>query len=167
MPNISIILHDIRSTHNVGSILRTCDGFGVQTVYIGGYTPYPLQPNDSRLPHISSKLTKDIAKTALGAEESVYIVVYENILDLIDTLRQSGADILALEQSAGSVFLPDYKAPGKDLALILGREVEGIDPGVLSLCDQTLEIPMRGQKESFNVSVAAGMALYALTNNNA
>jgi len=157
----SLIIHDIRSTYNVGSILRTCDGFGVKKVYIGGISPYPLVPGDTRLPHISAKLTKDIHKTALGAEESVEIVLYSDIFDLINRLNKDGIVIIALEQTPSSVPLSDLmlEAP---FSLILGSEVEGIDPVILKLCSQSVEVPMLGKKESFNVSVATGIALYAL-----
>lgn len=159
----SVIIHDIRSTHNVGSILRTCDGFGINKVYIGGFTPYPCIPNDSRLPHISAKLTKDIAKTALGAEKTITIELYDNLSDLITQLKSSGTQVVALEQSDTSVNLRDFVAPKKDTALLLGREVEGIEQQYLDLCDYVVEIPMLGLKESFNVSVATGIALYSLS----
>jgi 23S rRNA (guanosine2251-2'-O)-methyltransferase len=162
MPQISVIIHDIRSTHNVGSILRTCDGFGISTVYIGGISPYPLVEGDTRLPHISQKLTKDIAKTALGAEASADIVLYDDLVSLLAGLKNSGVSLLALEQSRGSENIHTFDKPTGDIALLLGREVEGIDDQFLKLCDHSLEIPMRGKKESFNVSVAAGIALYAL-----
>jgi len=157
----SLIIHDIRSTYNVGSILRTCDGFGVKKVYIGGISPYPLVPGDTRLPHISAKLTKDIHKTALGAEESVEIVLYSDIFDLINRLNNDGIVIVALEQTPTSVPLGDLMLDAP-FSLILGSEVEGIDPVILKLCSQSVEVPMLGKKESFNVSVAAGIALYAL-----
>jgi 23S rRNA (guanosine2251-2'-O)-methyltransferase len=165
MCKLSVILHDIRSTHNVGSILRTCDGFGVDTIYIGGYTPYPLLAGDTRLPHIAAKLTKDIAKTALGAENTTNIVLYDDLAALIKSLQQGDTQVVALEQSPDSVNIRSYQPTNQDTALLLGREVEGIDSEVLGLCDLTIEIPMLGQKESFNVSVAAAIALYELTNN--
>jgi 23S rRNA (guanosine2251-2'-O)-methyltransferase len=162
MSNTSVIVHDIRSTHNVGSILRTCDGFGVVTVYIGGYTPYPTRPGDTRLPHISTKLTRDIAKTALGAEQTANIILYDDLSDLIHSLQKSDTSVIALEQSTTSANLADFDRADMDIALLLGREVEGIDREILAICDHTVEIPMRGQKESFNVSVAAAIALYEL-----
>ena len=163
MSKLSVVLHDIRSTHNVGAILRTCDGFGINTVYIGGYTPYPLIAGDSRLPHISAKLTKEIAKTALGAEKTVKIVLYPHLAELIQGLKKHNIRVIALEQSSNSVKLNHFKTDGRDMALLLGREVEGIDREMLDLCDHILEIPMHGQKESFNVSVSAGIAMYTLT----
>lgn len=160
MPNIIVIAHNIRSTHNVGSIFRTSEGFGVSSIILSGYSPYPTTTNDTRLPHISDKLTAQIHKTALGAETMVPFV-YQESVDL-DDLKKQGYRIVALEQDARSVSLNKYEAPDK-IALLLGEEVEGITPELLDQCDDIIEIPMFGQKESFNVSVAAGIALYALT----
>lgn len=160
MPEIIIIAHNIRSTHNVGAIFRTAEGLGVQRIILSGYTPYPQLPNDSRLPHIARKLTDQIHKTALGAES---IVPFEYVPQPdIDRLKQAGFQVVALEQSSQSIPLPNYKAPDK-IALILGEEVDGVSSELLAQCDDILEIPMAGRKESFNVSVAAGMALYQLT----
>lgn len=156
-----VIVHNIRSTHNVGAILRTCDGFGVGKVYFGGYSPYPTQAGDTRLPHIRQKLTEQIHKTALGAELSVPNTHYEDIAELIQQLKVDGFQVVALEQTKNSVNLPDFK-PAPKLALLLGEEVEGVAQDLLKLCDAVVEIPMRGSKESFNVSVAAGIALYQL-----
>jgi 23S rRNA (guanosine2251-2'-O)-methyltransferase len=161
MANIVVIAHDIRSTHNVGSLLRTCEGLGVDHVYLTGYTPYPQVPDDPRLPHISRKLTSQIHKTALDAEELVPWTHIEDVAKCMTDLKKEGYIVVALEQAGDSILLPDYHAPEK-VALLLGREVEGIEPTVLALCDQTLEIPMFGNKESFNVVQAAAMALYQL-----
>ena len=161
MPDIIIIAHNIRSTHNVGAIFRTADGFGISKIILSGYTPYPkLDQGDTRLPHIADKLEKQIHKTALGAEKIVPFE-YQDEPNL-DELRLAGFKIVGLEQSPRSVFLNEYQAPEK-VALILGEEVEGIAAELLSQCDDVLEIPMSGTKESFNVSVAAGVAMYALT----
>lgn len=162
--SIVVIAHNIRSTHNVGSILRTCDGFGVDKLCITGYTPYPTQPNDTRLPHLRDKITRQISKTALGAEKTVDIEQCDSPDKIILRYKQLGYTIAALEQSDDSINLPDYKRP-RDIVLLLGEEVYGIIPELQKLCDVTLEIPMFGHKESFNVSVAAGIALYALATN--
>lgn len=161
MPEIIVIAHNIRSTHNVGAIFRSADGFGVSKIILSGYTPYPTLPSsDTRLPHISEKLTKQIHKTALGAEAAVPFE-YQESLNL-KNLKDDGFRVVALEQSTSSVELNKYEAPTK-IALILGEEVEGITPELLAQCDDIVEIPMKGSKESFNVSVAAGIALYALS----
>lgn len=159
MRSIVLIAHDIRSTHNVGSLLRTAEGLGVQHLYFTGYTPYPLAANDTRLPHISAKLTGQIHKTALGAETLVPWSHTEDVRECIAQLKKEGFCVAALEQTAKSIPLPDFQPPDK-LALLLGREVEGIDADILKLCDQGLEIPMFGHKESFNVVQATAMALY-------
>jgi 23S rRNA (guanosine2251-2'-O)-methyltransferase len=161
MRSIVVIAHDMRSTHNVGSLLRTSEGLGVTHVYFTGYTPYPPISEDSRLPHIAAKLGQQIHKTALDAEHLMDWSHAKSIAPLIRKLHADGYTIAALEQSANSQKLPDFHAPDK-IALLLGREVEGIDPNILAQCDLSLEIPMFGQKESFNVVQAAAMALYQL-----
>ena len=159
MPEITVIAHNIRSTHNVGSIFRTAEGFGVKRIILSGYTPYPLVKNDPRLPHISEKITGQIHKTALGAES---MITFEDIEDVRPWLDANTLPLLALEQSDRSVNLQDFSPPA-EYVLLLGEEVHGIEPDLLARCDHILEIPMQGQKESFNVSVATGIALYALT----
>ncbi len=160
MPQIVVIAHNIRSTHNVGSLFRTAEGFGVHKIIFSGYTPYPSIKNDSRLPHIHEKLTAQIHKTALGAE---LLVPFEYQVDPpIEQLRGEGYRIVALEQDATSKKMQHYQPP-RSVALLIGEEVHGIEPALLSQCDDIIEIDMVGTKESFNVSVAAGIALYALT----
>jgi 23S rRNA (guanosine2251-2'-O)-methyltransferase len=138
MRQIVLIAHNLRSTHNVGSLLRTADGLGVTSVYLTGYTPYPLAAGDDRLPYIAQKLHKQIAKTALGAENSV---------------------AWRLEQTPHAVPLTEFKPPDK-LAMIVGREVEGIEPEILQAAGLAVVIPMSGKKESYNVAIAAAIALY-------
>lgn len=159
MPHIVLIAHNLRSTHNVGSLLRTAEGLGVDTVYLTGYTPYPAGERDERLPHLAAKINRQIAKTALGAERLVNWRHEDAIERLLQKLRADRYTLAALEQSPGSRRLPEYRPPER-LAIIVGREVEGLEPEVLQLCDITLEIPMFGRKESFNVVQAAAMALY-------
>ena len=159
MPSITLLLHNIRSTHNVGSIFRTADGFGVKRIILTGYTPYPSNQNDSRLPHIADKLTRQINKTALGATASVPFEYVNNILTWLDI---NTLPLVALEQSNTSMHIRDFSKPD-EFVLVLGEEVEGIHPAILERCDYIVEIPMSGMKESFNVSVATGIALYALT----
>lgn len=166
-----LILHNIRSAHNVGAIFRTADGAGVAKIWLTGYTPSPVdqfkRPNN------------EIKKTALGAEETVAWEKREDILELIITLKKSGINpvrgrgslralaasngvkIWALEQADNSVDYRKAKLTGST-ALIIGNEVEGISQEILDQCDQILEIPMRGQKESLNVAVATGIAIYRL-----
>lgn len=159
MPTITLLLHNIRSTHNVGSIFRTADGLGVKKMILTGYTPYPALPDDTRLPHIRDKITKQINKTALGATASV---PYEQHDNLLSWLKQNTLPLVGLEQSPSSVMVNEFTPPD-EFVLVLGEEVEGIARELLERCDHIVEIPMKGVKESFNVSVAAGIALYALT----
>lgn len=159
MRTVIVIAHNIRSAHNVGSLFRTCDGLGVSKLILSGYTPYPKIVADTRLPHHVTKISDQIHKTALGAENTVPFEYIE--LPPISRYKSSGYTIIGLEQSVGSLPLSSFEAPEK-LVLLLGEERYGITPELIAICDTLIEIPMRGKKESFNVSVAAGIALYAL-----
>jgi len=150
---IILILHNIRSTHNVGSILRTADGAGVSKVYLVGYTPAPTD----KFGRANSK----IAKVALGAEKSVLWEEVKSISSLLKKLKKEDVQIVALEQSEDSVDYREFK-PQWPIALILGEETEGIPKAILKQCDATVEIPMKGDKESLNVSVATGIALFQI-----
>lgn len=161
MSEIVVIAHNIRSTHNIGAIFRTADGFGVQQIILSGYSPYPTVPQDSRLPHIREKLTRDIHKTALGAEATVPFHYAKDVSETCRQLKSQGYRIVGLEQDTRSIMLPDY-APAEKVALLLGEEVHGIEAELRDLCDDLVEIPMHGSKESFNVSVATGITLYHL-----
>jgi tRNA G18 (ribose-2'-O)-methylase SpoU len=160
MAEIIVIAHNIRSTHNVGAIFRTAEGFGIHKIILSGYTPYPILQNDSRLPHIREKLADQIHKTALGAE---LLVPFEYTDEPpLEELKAAGYTIVGLEQDARSTMLQHY-VPGAKIALLIGEEVHGITTELLAQCDDLIEIPMVGKKESFNVSVATGIALYALS----
>lgn len=158
----TLVIHDIRSTHNVGAMLRTAECFGLKTVYISGYSPYPRVQNDERLPHIADKLQAAIAKTSLGAEQNITVIHKETIEEVLQELKSQNYKICALEQHPRAQPI-DAWHPTLPTALIVGREVEGIDASILDRVDEIVEIPMRGLKESFNVSVAAGIALYQAT----
>jgi tRNA G18 (ribose-2'-O)-methylase SpoU len=151
------ILHDVRSVHNVGSIFRTADGAGLEKLYLCGITPTPVDR--------FKKIRPDFAKVALGAEKSVAWEFIENIGTFIKKLKKEGWTILVLEQSKKSI--PYYLATDvfwndrhQKAALVVGNEVGGIPPVILKLADAILEIPMLGEKESLNVSVAFGIAAY-------
>lgn len=159
MTDVVLIAHNLRSSHNVGSLLRTAEGLRVNQVILSGYTPYPLQPADKRLPYLAQKIDKQIAKTALGAEKMINCRYSSELQAVLFKLKDQGYAIVGLEQSKTSLNLVNYQPPAK-VALIVGREVEGLEPEIMTLCDQLLEIPMLGQKESFNVVQAAAMALY-------
>ncbi len=156
MKTLVIILDNIRSTYNVGAILRTCDGLGVEKVFLTGYTPHL----GKGLPHEQMKLEKQLHKTALGAERSVRQEYRESLTDLIDELKSQSYKVFALEQAENSQKLGNFRDFDEKNALILGEEVHGIKNEVLELADEILEIPMCGKKESFNVSVAAGIAMW-------
>lgn len=156
-----MIAHNIRSVHNVGSILRTADGFGTDKVFFTGYTPYPRQDNETRLPHNVDRIDSQISKTALGAEKTVDWEARPNILSLIRELRNKGFAIASLEQNPKSLNLERFKS-NANVALVLGSEVEGTENNILKEVDFILEIPMSGTKESFNVGVSCGIALYHL-----
>lgn len=159
MQEIVVIAHNLRSCHNVGSLLRTAEGLGVRRVYLTGYTPYPISKIDLRMPHLATKIAKQINKTALGAEDLVDWEYNPQIEPVIKHLRDNDYSILALEQTAASSPLPELEVP-KKAAIIIGREVEGIEPAVISMADKCIEIPMKGKKESFNVVQATAMVLY-------
>ena len=164
MNHTILVAVDIRSTHNVGSLLRTCDGLGIDRVYLCGICPYPLikDGKDTRLPHIAKRASDTIHKTALGAEESVDWQHYADTKNCLIELKKQGYWVCALEQTPNSVPLVEYKRP-KKLALIVGTEVTGLPNEIIKLCDDAIEIPMQGKKESFNVSVAAAIALFWIT----
>ena len=161
---IILVLHNIRSTYNVGAILRTAEGLGVSKVVCSGYTPWFKKPG--LLPHLSSKLGRQIHKSALGAEEMLEILWAEDILSYLRALKAEGFQVVGLENNIDreTVALPDLAGRvGGKVVLLLGEEVSGIPLELHSAIDLFAEIPMKGQKESFNVSVAAGIALYALS----
>jgi tRNA G18 (ribose-2'-O)-methylase SpoU len=155
---IVVIAHNIRSLLNVGSILRTAEGFGVAQVYLTGYTPSP----DRGLPHVRTKLARQLHKTALGAENLIKFGDGGEIKTLLGFLRKNDYQIIGLEQDTRAVKLPNHQPPNAKLALLLGEETAGLTAELRELCDQLIEIPMLGRKESFNVSVATGIALYHL-----
>ncbi|HTH72082.1 MAG TPA: TrmH family RNA methyltransferase [Candidatus Pristimantibacillus sp.] len=159
MREIILVAHNLRSTHNVGSLLRTAEGLGVTKVILSGYTPYPMHDEDRRLPHEAGKLGKQINKTALGAEDMVKWEHHAEIIPVLNKLKRDGYAVAALEQTDDAHELHKYHPPQK-IVLVLGREVEGLEPEVLAVCDLALEIPMFGKKESYNVVQAAAMALY-------
>lgn len=147
---LELVLDNVRSVFNVGSIFRSSDGCGVRGLYLCGITPTPAH--------------KAMDKTALGAQASVRWTQHANAQRLARDLVAAGKTLWAIEYCHGSVDLFEA-APGRpeDLVLVLGNEVTGVDPGVLELCSLALHIPMRGAKNSLNVATAMGIAAYALT----
>jgi tRNA G18 (ribose-2'-O)-methylase SpoU len=147
---ITIVLDRIRSGMNVGSIFRTADGFGVEQIYLGGFTPTP--------PH------REITKTAIGATQSVEWKSFSSTSEAIEILKGKAYTILGIEQTDESVSLYNFKwRPCDKLAVVFGNEVEGLDQHILPLLDHAIEIPQFGTKHSFNVSVCAGIVLGELS----
>ena len=163
---IVVVLDNIRSTYNVGAILRTAEGFSVSSVVFSGITP---RVHDvSLLPHLREKLDKQIHKTALGAEDMVEIYSSDDIFSTILEYKKQGWKIMGLENNIQDKRLFSLSDPklrerlGEKILVILGEEVKGISQNLYELIDIFIEIPMSGRKESFNVSVAAGIALFGL-----
>lgn len=165
--NLILVLDNIRSTYNVGAILRTAEGFGVSRVILSGYTP---RVHDTELlPHLRDKLDREIHKTALGAEDMLEIYACGDIITELQKLKNEGYQIVGLENNIensnlynlGDKGLKDKL--GEKVVLILGEEVKGIDNSLYEMIDLFVEIPMKGRKESFNVSVATGIALWGLS----
>lgn len=159
----TVILDDVRSAYNVGAIMRTLDGIGGGTVVCCGITPYPdLGDADDRSPVVISANSKSIAKTALGAERTLTVRHTQDALAAIGDLPD-GTQGIALEQAPGATDLFEYQPPNTgNFALILGSETDGLDAATLAAVDCVLQIPQIGGKESLNISVAAGIALYHL-----
>lgn len=144
-----LVLDNIRSMNNIGSMFRTADGFGVESIALCGITAQP--------PH------RDIHKTALGAEDAVVWQYYNHTVDACKHLQSEGYKLIAVEQVEGSIALQNYHWNKQDkIALIVGNETDGVDQAVLDLCDACIEIPQFGTKHSFNVSVCTGIVLWAL-----
>lgn len=154
--NLTVILDNVRSMHNVGSVFRSSDAFLISSISLCGYTPQP--------PH------RDIHKTALGATETVHWQYYTNTQEAVLAAKQNGCAVWAIEQASGSIPLHQaslqqlLEKSGKGtIALVFGNEVEGVADEVLALCDGCIEIPQFGSKHSLNISVAAGIVLWHVT----
>ncbi len=147
--NITVVLDDIRSLNNIGSVFRTADAFAVERIILCGITACP--------PH------REIQKTALGATESVDWEYEKDILRVIDKLKNDGYRVAAIEQAEQKVWLNEMTYSGEPLAVIFGNEVKGVQQAAVDACDFVLEIPQFGTKHSLNISVAAGVVLWHLT----
>lgn len=153
---LAVLVDNVRSAWNVGSILRTADGFGFGHAYLCGITPTPEQA--------------EVRKTALGAEQFVGWSYHKDAVRLVENLKGAGWQVWALEFAEGALPIQkaedeEHKAGGerRKIVLIVGSEVTGVDPGLLALADQVVYLPMRGQKRSFNVAVAFGAAAFAMS----
>ncbi len=155
MKRYSVWLHNIRSVYNVASIFRTADAAGVEKIYLSGYTPAPVDR--------FGRKRKDFAKVALGAEESIAWEFLPDPFSFMKEARERGVFLIGVEQDARAENLLSYSPPeGREVVLALGEEVAGMTEEQRKLCDVLLEIPMYGKKESLNVSVAFGVAVYCL-----
>ena len=141
------VLENVRSAYNVGSVFRTADAFLIEAIYITGYTAKP--------PH------KEIKKTALGAEETVEWTHFPSAKEAVETLKQDGYKVFAIEQVENSISLEKFDAAGK-IAVIFGNEVSGVEQSTIALCDGTIEIPQLGMKHSLNIATAAGVVLWEI-----
>lgn len=150
---IRLILDNIRSVHNAGSIFRTAETVGIGRVYCCGTTPAPLDR--------FKRKRKDFSKVSLGAEEMLAWEQVENVASLVKQLKKEGFKVIAVEQSPCSVDYKNVALPDKAV-VVLGNEVDGISKEVLDVADIVAEIPMKGKKESLNVSVAAGVVLFRI-----
>ncbi len=146
---VIVVLENIRSMQNVGSVFRTADAFLVEAIYLIGYTPQP--------PH------RDIHKTALGATETVNWKYFAKTSEAITELKANGYKLFGIEQAEGSMLLQDFeKEKEEKIALIFGNEAEGVEQETLLQCDGCIEIPQFGSKHSLNISVAAGVVLWEM-----
>ena len=143
---IVVVMDQIRSMHNVGSVFRTADAFLINGICLCGFTPQP--------PH------RDIHKTALGATETVDWMYYEHTIDAVTALKKQGYKVYAIEQTEGSIPLNQFDKKEELIAFVFGNEVDGVDASVIALCDGVIEIPQWGMKHSLNISVAAAVVLW-------
>lgn len=145
---VIVVLENIRSAYNVGSVFRTCDAFLIDAIYITGYSAKP--------PH------KEIKKTALGAEETVSWKHFINAALAIEDLKKNDYEIYAIEQVEKSIYLNNLNWNGNKIALVFGNEVSGVEQFTISLCNGCIEIPQLGMKHSLNIATAAGVVLWEL-----
>jgi 23S rRNA (guanosine2251-2'-O)-methyltransferase len=148
---VSIILDNVRSQHNIGSVFRTADAFLIEKIYLCGISSTP--PN------------KEIHKTALGATDSVDWEYHENTQTVVEMLKKSGHQVIGIEQAEGNVSLNEFEPPKiQPVALVFGHEVKGVQQGIVDLCDVVIELPQYGTKHSLNISVCAGIVIWDFFN---
>lgn len=145
---VTVILDNIRSLNNIGSVFRTADAFAINKIYLCGYTAQP--------PH------REIQKTALGATDSVTWEHKEHAVDLVNELKANGTAVYAIEQTENSIMLNQFETPTKPIAIVMGNEVQGVQQEVIDACDGVIEIPQVGTKHSLNISVSCGIVLWDL-----
>ena len=153
MPEKAVLLHNVRSAHNVGSIFRTADAAGVTKIFLTGYTPTPVGKFD--------RVQKDIAKTALGAQDFISWEYSKSPTSLLRRLKKEGWQCIGVEQDARAEDYRVHRVKGRVL-FVFGNEVLGLSKSIRDACDSLIEIPMHGKKESLNVSVTAGIILFSV-----
>lgn len=145
---VIVVLENIRSAYNVGSVFRTADAFLLEGIYICGYSAYP--------PH------KEIKKTALGAEDTVHWKHFKSAKEAIEELKANGYAVYAIEQVESSIMLHQFNQVNQKIAVVFGNEVTGVEQSTIEICDGSIEIPQLGMKHSLNIAVAAGVVLWEL-----
>jgi len=145
---VTIILDNVRSAINVGSIFRTSDAFLIEKIILCGITAIPPD--------------KEIRKTALGATDSVKWEFFENTINTVNKLKAEGYHIIGIEQTDKSTMLNDISLPKKSIAIIMGNEVNGVAQEVINMCNEVIEVPQFGTKHSLNISVATGIVIWEL-----
>jgi tRNA G18 (ribose-2'-O)-methylase SpoU len=155
-----VILDNVRSSLNVGSIFRTSSGIGIDKIYLCGITPTPFETGKKFVEQ--NKKRKDFIKTSLGSEDEISWEYKENTLELIKDLKKEDFEIIALEQTEKSVDYKKINLANENVAVVVGSETDGVQKEVLDLCDTITEIPMLGLKESLNVTIAYGILAYKL-----
>ena len=146
---VVVVLDNVRSLNNIGSVFRTCDAFMIESLYLCGITATP--------PH------REIHKTALGATDSVHWLYFDNTMDAVARLRSDGYTLCAVEQTENSIMLHNFQPlPQKRYAVIFGHEIHGVDQEVVNACDTSIEIPQLGTKHSINIAVSAGIVLWEI-----
>lgn len=148
-----IVLHNIRSVHNIGAIFRVADAIGIDTIYLSGYSPTPRDQ--------FGRMRNDIHKTALGAEKTVSWEYVSNIGSLLHRLKKDDVNVVAVEQGKDTTDYKEFTALGKS-AFVFGNEVRGLSRALLKKCDHVISIPMRGKKESLNVATSVGIILFRI-----
>ncbi|MCA9392394.1 TrmH family RNA methyltransferase [candidate division WWE3 bacterium] len=171
MKKLVVLLENVRSFYNVGSIFRIADGAGVQKLILTGITPYPEIENDTRKPWVIKTADEKLAKTALGAEKSVEFEYVSSAESAVKSLKVKGWQVIILElnEDSADIFSDEIKNElnnVEDLVLIVGNEVHGVSQELLKLSDLVVHIPMCGQKNSLNVSTATAVAVYQLLQKN-
>ncbi len=156
-----LALDNVRSSYNVGALLRSALAFGVTEVHTIGITPHLKQVHDPRLPHVINKAAKEISKTALGGE-ALLARHFNSNKEFLEWMRSANCDLLCLEMAEQAVPLPDLKST-KNLVLVVGNEVDGVNRDILVTSDMVVQIPTPGEKKSLNVSSAGSIAMYAIS----